>query len=221
MSKSDTTILIIDDHALVRRGLRLVLDSHEGLRVVGEAGSLPEAIEIIGDLRPHIITLDLSMPGAAGIASVDRLRRASPGSRIVVVSMHDEPPYVCSARALGASGFVTKSAADAELVNTVRTVARGEGFVAVLAEQTGAARPSTCKHLPGNSPASQLSDREMQVLAAVAQGYSNQQIADRMCLSVKTVESNRARLMQKLDLQDRADLVQVAIGLGLLSRPGG
>jgi len=219
MADTSTSILIVDDHALVRRGLRLVLESNQDMRVVGEAGAMPDAIELVNELRPQIITLDLSMPGPTGVASVDRLRAASPDSRIIVVSMHDDPAYIRSARALGASGFVSKSAADTELVDTVRAVMRGGRFVQSRVDQTLAARCGT----PGRGAAgaaSQLSERELQVLGDVARGYSNQQVADRLCLSVKTIESYRARLMQKLDLEDRADLVRVAIGLGLLDGAG-
>lgn len=213
---SKTSVLIVDDHAMVRKGLRLVLEGQPDLAVVGEAGSLYEALDLAARLRPEVITLDLAMPGLSGVASVERLRAAAPHARIVVVTMHDDPAYVRSAIAMGAAGYVNKSAADSELISAVRAVARGRTFVDVGDAATLATilNPPTAGR--GGSPVETLSAREREVLARVARGYTNRQIADTVGLSVKTVESYRARLMKKLGLKERADLVRVAIDLGLL-----
>lgn len=220
MSQLTTRILIVDDHAMVRRGMRLLLEAHMGLSVVAEAGSLLDAVDQAKAYKPDIITLDLSMPGQSGVAAVTRLRQCSPESGIVVVSIHDDAAYVRSALALGARGFVAKSAADGELVSAVREVARGRVYVSAGTDYEHLGDANANGETEGDSPASKLTEREVEVLGAVAQGYSNQQVADRLCLSVKTVESYRARLMQKLGLKDRADLVRLAIGLGLLQGPG-
>lgn len=211
-----TSVLIVDDHAVVRKGLRLMIESQSDLSVVGEAGTLAEAMQIAERTKPKIITLDLSMPGPSGVASVDRLRAAAPDARILVVTMHDDPAFVRSAVAMGASGFVSKSAADSELVAAIRAVARGRVFIdsaerASLGSVLGL-RPDR----PKTRPIDTLSEREREVLRDVARGHTNQQIADRVGLSVKTVESYRARLMKKLDLKDRADLVRLAIDAGLV-----
>ncbi|MBW7904958.1 MAG: response regulator transcription factor [Phycisphaerae bacterium] len=213
-----TTIVIVDDHAMVRKGLRMALESHPDLAVVGEAGNVRDAIDLAARLQPQVITLDLTMPGPTGMASVKRLRAAAPAARIIVVTMHDDPAYVRAAIALGASGYVNKSAADTELVAAIRAVVRGRVFI-----DAGDATLQTILALgaapQAKAPVDQLSEREREVLAAVARGYTNQQTADELGLSIKTVESYRARLMRKLGLKERSDVVRLAIELGLLSPP--
>lgn len=212
---SKTTILIVDDHAMVRKGLRMTLEAQPDLTVVGEAGALAEALEIAVRLRPQIVTLDLTMPGPSGVSSIGRIKAASPASRVIVVTMHDDPAYVRSAIAMGAMGYVNKSAADSELISAIRAVARGRTFIDVGDAAALEAILSPDSNI-GKSPIDALSLREREVLGQVARGYTNQQIADEIGLSVKTVESYRARLMKKLGLKERADLVRLAIELGLL-----
>jgi two-component system response regulator NreC len=212
-----TRVMIVDDHALLRSGLRMLVDAQHDMHVVGEAGTLHEAIASAPKLAPDIITLDLSMPGASGVASVTRLRAAVPQCRIIIVTMHDDPAYVRSAVAMGACGYVVKSAADTELIAAIRAVARGRVFIDF-------GQRSTLDHVlspqkSDSTPAESLSEREREVLSSVASGYTNQQIGDRLGLSVKTVESYRARLMKKLGLKERSDLVRLAIEMGML--PGG
>ncbi|MCX5689397.1 MAG: response regulator transcription factor [Planctomycetota bacterium] len=213
---SKTTILIVDDHAMVRKGLRMSMEAHHDLEVVGEAGNLQEAIEAAAKLQPQIITLDLTMPGPSGVASVERLRAAVPTARVIVVTMHDDPAYVRSAIAMGAAGYVNKSAADTELISAIRAVARGRVFIDVgdAATLESILSPTTLPQ--GKTPIDTLSEREREVLRQVARGYTNQQIADEIGLSVKTVESYRARLMKKLGLKERADLVRLAIEMGII-----
>lgn len=213
---SKTTILIVDDHAMVRKGLRMSMEAHHDLEVVGEAGNLQEAIEAAAKLQPQIITLDLTMPGPSGVASVERLRAAVPTARVIVVTMHDDPAYVRSAIAMGAAGYVNKSAADTELISAIRAVARGRVFIDVGDAGTLESILSPSTLAPGKTPIDTLSDREREVLRQVARGYTNQQIADEIGLSVKTVESYRARLMKKLGLKERADLVRLAIEMGII-----
>lgn len=212
---SKISILVVDDHAVLRSGLRMMIDLQPDMEVVGEAGTLHDALEVAARVRPQIVTLDLSMPGPSGVASVKRLREAAPEARILVLTMHDDPAYVRSAMAMGAAGFVNKSAADTELISAIRAVAKGRVFIDVgdratldsmLAPGAGA----------GPSPLESLSDREREVLADVAKGYTNRRIADERGLSIKTVESYRARLMKKLGLKERADIVRLAMELGLM-----
>ncbi len=218
---NQTRVMIVDDHAVLRGGLKLLIDAQSDMHVVGEAGTLARAVEVAQSVRPHVITLDLVMPGPSGVASVERLRSAAPDAKIVVLTMHDDPAYVRAAIAMGAAGYVNKSAADTELLAAIRAVARGRVFIdfgdratldAVLAPQE--------RGPDAGAPIDALSEREREVLASVAKGYTNQRIADDIGLSVKTVESYRARLMKKLGLKQRADLVRLALELGLLKDEG-
>lgn len=211
-----TRVLIVDDHAVLRSGLRLLIDAQNDLHVVGEAGTLAQALVVAPTAKPDVITLDLSMPGSSGVASVQRLRAAVPGARIIVLTMFDDPAYVRTAMAMGASGYVVKSAADTELISAIRAVARGRAFIdfgdsASLGRLLNPAAPAGAA-----APLDSLSERERQVLGEVAKGHTNQHIADGLGLSVKTVESYRSRLMKKLNLKTRADLVRLAIELGEL-----
>jgi two-component system response regulator NreC len=210
---SQTRVFIADDHAMLRSGLRMLISAEPDMVVVGEAGSLQETIAGAAKVKPDVITLDLSMPGATGVGGVKRLLSTVPDSRILVLTMHDDPAYMRAAIAMGASGFLAKSAADSELISAIRAVARGRLFV----DMKGTGSLATT-FLPdaGPAPLSTLSDREREVMVDVANGYTSQQIADRLALSVKTVESYRARLMQKLGLKSRADLVRLAVDSGLL-----
>ncbi len=214
---NETRVFIIDDHPMVRRGLRMILEEQPGLVVVGEAESIQTALDQLKSARPSVITLDLAMPGMSGVASVKRLRAAAPDARIIVVTMHDEAAYVRSAIAMGASGFVHKSAADTELVAAIRAVASGRLFIEIgSADSLESALAPPPNLARGTAPLETLSDRERQVLRLVALGHTNQKIADDVGLSVKTVESYRARLMRKLGLKERADLVRVAMESGLI-----
>jgi two-component system response regulator NreC len=211
---SKITIYIVDDHAMVRKGLRMALETQPDFAVVGEAGNVLDAIDGAARVKPQIVTLDLTMPGPSGLASVERLRAAVPEARVIVVTMHDDPAYVRSAIAMGAAGYVNKSAADTELISAIRAVARGRVFIDVSDAATLESILSPAAPAAGKSPAESLSEREREVLRQVARGYTNQQIADEIGLSVKTVESYRARVMKKLGLKERADLVRLALELG-------
>ncbi len=219
MSEGDTnrtTVLIVDDHAMVRKGLRMTVEAQRDLAVVGEAGTLLEAIDIAAKVKPQIITLDLTMPGPSGVASVERLRAAAPGARVIVVTMHDDPAYVRSAIAMGAAGYVNKSAADTELIAAIRAVAKGRVFVDVGDAATLESILSPESSPVDRSPLDVLSEREREVLRQVARGYTSRQIAEEIGLSIKTVESYRARLMRKLGLKERADMVRLAIEMGII-----
>ncbi|CAG0951811.1 Oxygen regulatory protein NreC [Phycisphaerales bacterium] len=213
-------VFIVDDHAMLRTGLRMLIGAQSDLEVVGEAGDLRQAIDDVPRAAPDVITLDLSMPGGAGVAGVERLRAAAPDAKVLVLTMHDDPAYVRTAIALGAAGYVVKSAADSELISAIRAVSRGRVFVDM---KGSGALGTVLDHRAGSqsgSPVEGLSDREREVLVEVARGHTSQDIADRLGLSVKTVESYRARMMQKLGLKTRADLVRVAMECGLLGERG-
>ncbi len=214
-------VMLVDDHAMIRAGMKLLIGGQSDLCVVAEAGTLRDAIAAAPAAAPDVITLDLSMPGGAGIAGVSRLRAAAPSARIVVLTMHDDPAYVRTAMALGASGFLVKSAADSELIGAIRAVAAGRVFVSVpTAGDLERVFGASAAQAQAPAPISTLSQREREVLAAVARGYTNQQVADQLGLSVKTVESYRARVMAKLNLKSRADLVRLAVEVGVLESEG-
>lgn len=207
-------ILIADDHAVLRTGLRMLIDSQRDLDVVGEASDGDEAVRKAAALRPDVALVDISMPGSGGIKAIERIREAAPTTRVVVLTMHDMPAYLRAALAAGASGYVVKRAADSALLAAIRDVHRGrtvlDPALAASVVQSGLRRRGAT-----TSPATPLSQREREVLELVAQGYTNQQIADHLGLSVKTVETYRARLVEKLGLQSRAELVRYALDSGL------
>lgn len=209
------SVLIADDHAVMRAGLRLLITSRQDLHVVAECGTHGEVREFL-EASPQpvdIVTLDLSMPGGSPMSLIAEIVRKYPQTRVVVLTMHDDPSYARMAIAAGASGFVVKSAADTELIEAIRTVARG-GTHGLAVTAVGATKLSTAA--PGHPAIDALSDREREVLVLIARGHSNQQIADKLFLSVKTVESYRSRLMTKLGLRDRSELTRLALESGLL-----
>jgi two-component system, NarL family, response regulator NreC len=205
-------VLIADDHAILRAGLRLVLSAEADIEVVGEAGNAAEVLEFTQKLAPDVLTLDLVMPGAIGMQTIDRLRAECPQTRILVLTMQEAPASARAALAAGVSGYVVKTAADAELLAAVRAVNQGRTFVSVgqnlLSEQT--AQIDSAK-----DQANPLSTREKEVLERLVDGFTNKEIAEQLFLSVKTVETYRARLMDKLKLNSRAELVRYAVAHGL------
>jgi DNA-binding NarL/FixJ family response regulator len=214
-------ILLADDHAVLRTGLRMLIGSQRDLEVVGEASGGDEAVRKATTLRPDVALVDISMPGTGGIKAIERIRQAAPATRILVLTMHDVPAYLRAAVAAGASGYVVKRAADSDLLAAIRDVHRGRTAL----DPTLAARVvhgSLRRRGPaGPTPTAILSQREREVLELVAQGFTNQQIADHLGLSVKTVETYRARLVEKLGLQSRAELVRYALDSGLFGGDAG
>lgn len=212
-----TTILLADDHSVLRSGLKLLLESQPDLRVVGEASSGLEALELAGKLQPDLILLDLSMPSLGGLDALPVLRKTVPAAKILILTMHDDPQYLRTALKSGASGYVLKKAADAELISAIRAVLRGEMYVhpsltrALLDDMLPPPEASTpdAWHT--------LSEREQSVLKLVALGYTSAEIAAQLSLSDKTVETYRARGMEKLGLSHRAALVRFALKKGLIS----
>ena len=212
-------ILLADDHAMLRAGLRMLINAQPDMEVVGEASSGEEALRLAREVTPDVVLMDLTMPGAGGIAATAQLRRQCPKARVLALTMHDDPAYLRSVLAAGASGYLVKQAADSELLSAIRITHRGETFLApslagaLVQEVLGRKARGGKAEVPGDS----LSEREREVLRLVAEGHTNQQVADRLFLSVKTVETYRARLMEKLGLTSRADLVRYALSTGLLT----
>jgi two-component system, NarL family, response regulator NreC len=212
-------VLIADDHAVLRAGLRMLIDAQTDMQVVGEAADGPETVSRARDLEPDVVLLDLSMPGPSGSSIIERLVRLDPIPRILVLTMHDDPVYLRSALQAGASGYVVKKAADVELLSAIRVVHRGGAFVN-LTRPGEEADGDEARHVPRASPAAgypkPLSPREVEVLRLLAQGHTNQQTADRLAVSIKTIETYRKRLSDKLGLKSRAELFRFAVEARLL-----
>ena len=205
-------ILIVDDHAVVRSGLRLLLEREDDLEAIGEAGDGKQAVRLARELRPDVVLLDVVMPGSSGIDAAAEIRIESPDSRILMLSMQDDPTYVRQAFASGAAGYVLKDAADAELVEAVRKVAAGDQYVHPALGARLVAEPEAA-----SGPVDSLSDREREVLKLLALGHTNQEIARQLFVSVRTVEAHRAHILNKLRASTRAELVRHAIDTGLLN----
>jgi two-component system response regulator NreC len=205
--------VIVDDHAVVRSGLRLVLESEEDIEVVAEAADARNAVFEARAHHPDVILLDVVMPGRSGIEAIPDLVQESPESKVLVLSMQDDPAYVREAFGAGASGYVLKEAADAEVVAAVREVAGGQRYVhpALGARLVAAEAEERVR-----AEADPLSEREHEILRLLALGHTNQEIAGQLYLSVRTVETHRAHIMQKLRIQTRAELVRYALEQGML-----
>jgi DNA-binding NarL/FixJ family response regulator len=212
-------VLIADDHAILRAGLKLLINAQRDMRVVGEAADGAETVSRARDLDCDIVLLDLVMPGAPGTAIIEQLVRLNPRPRILVLTGHDDPALERSAFQAGASGYCVKAAPDVDLLAAIRLVHRGGTFASVTRAGKATSRASAA-----GGPSRRLSPREGEVLRLLAQGHTNQEAADRLALSVKTIETHRKRLSDKLGLKTRAELFRFAVEIGLLegdSRPPG
>jgi DNA-binding NarL/FixJ family response regulator len=216
--KEKIGVILVDDHAVVRTGLRLMLEAEPDIVVLAEASTAAEAVDRVAELRPAVVLLDITMPGGGGIGALDRLRKASPETRVLMLTMHDDPEYLRVALVSGAAGFILKNAVSAELLAAIRTVHQGRTYVdptlagaalrgiLAAAERAGA----------GEHPTDRLSPREIEVLRQLALGYTNKEIANRLELSVKSVETYRARVSEKLGLSGRAELFRYALENGMI-----
>jgi two-component system, NarL family, response regulator NreC len=206
-------VLVVDDHAVVRSGLRSLLAAEDDLEVVGEAGNAREAVFETRALKPDVILLDVVMPGESGIEVLPKLRHEAPDAKVLVLSMQDDPRYVREAFSAGANGYVLKEAADNEVVQAVREIAAGGSYVHPV---LGARMVAAEAQARAAAEADPLSDREREVLRLLALGHTNQEIAKLLFISVRTAETHRAHIMQKLHLSTRAELVRYAIQHELL-----
>ncbi len=201
-------IVLADDHAVVRRGLRLLLDREPDFEVVAETGDVDGARRYVRGHRPEVLVLDLSLPSGSSLDAIPGIRAEFPETQIVVLTMQEEPAYARKALAGGALGYVLKEAADTELVEAVRRAAGGEGYLNPRLGARVAAEPS--------GRPDDLSERELDVLRLIAFGHTNGEIADQLYLSVRTVETHRAHLQQKLLCNSRSELVRYALQRGLV-----
>lgn len=206
-------VLIVDDHAVVRSGIRLLLAREPDIEPVGEAGSGREAIFEARSVKPDVILMDVVMPDQTGLEALPTLLHEHPETKVLLLSMQDDPRYVREAFAAGACGYVLKEAADTEVVNAVREVARGGRYVNPELGARLVAADAEAQRRAEDDP---LSDREREVLRLLALGHTNQEIARQLYISVRTAETHRAHIMQKLRLTSRAELVRYAMAHGVL-----
>ena len=207
-------VLIVDDHAVVRAGLSMLVNAEDDLEAVGEAGSAREAVFEARSTKPDIVLMDVMMPDQSGLEVVPQLLKEHPEAKVLVLSMQDDPRYVREAFEAGASGYVLKEAADAEVVAAIREIAGGGRYVHPELGARLVAAETAERRRAEEDP---LSDREREVLRLLALGHTNQEIAGQLYISVRTAETHRARIMHKLRLTTRAELVRHALAQGLLA----
>lgn len=207
-------IMLVDDHRLVRAGLRRVLQETADMEVVAEASSGEEALELVRNQPPDIVLMDINMPGIGGLEATRRMIQRNAAIKVIVVSMHLEEPYPSRMLAAGAAGYISKDSAAEEVVAAIRRVHGGGHYVA--ADVAGNLAASLVKGPNGASPFDQLSQRETQVMLMVTKGYSTQEVSDRLHLSPKTVSTYRYRLFEKLNVSNDVELTRMAMRYGLL-----
>ncbi len=210
-------VLLVDDHAVLRMGLRTLLGQEPDIEVVGEASDGEEAVAEVKRLSPDIVIMDISMPVMDGLEATRRIQQSHPDVKVLVLTIHDNEEYLFQVLEAGGSGYLVKKSADTELISAIRAVYRGEAFLSPLATKMVIGR---YLHAMGRGEEKQnyakLTSREKEVLKLIADGYTNQEIADRLIISVKTVETHRAHILEKLELHSRADLVKYTRTHGIL-----
>ena len=212
----DTKVLLADDHAILRDGLRMVLEAQQGITVVGEAEDGRQALEMVERLHPDVVVMDIAMPNMNGLEAARQIKRRWPDVRIVILTMHENQQYLTQIVKVGASGAVLKRSAGTELVSAIKAAARGESYFSpsiagMLLEDY---RARLTQEAPEETEV--LTEREREVLQLIAEGKTNQEIAEILTLSIKTVQTHRAHILEKLDVHDRTDLVKYAIRQGMI-----
>lgn len=212
-------ILIVDDHAVVRSGLLLLLDGKHGMKVVGEAADGDEAIRMAKELKPDVVLMDLSMPhGKDGLTATSELKKQLPDTAVLILTMHDDDEYLFRAIQVGASGYILKSAPHEELLTALHSVAAGNAYLYPTAtKRLMTEYMEKVKQGEHTGAYESLSEREKEILSWIAKGYSNKEIAEQLMISVKTVETHKSNVMEKLSLKTRPELVKFALKKGLLN----
>lgn len=209
-------VLLVDDHTVLRAGLRSLLEAEEDIVVVGEACTGEEGVEAVKRLKPDVVVMDLTMPGAGGLEALKQIKALDVGSKVLILTMHSEDEYLLAVLEAGGSGYVRKTSADHDLTAAIRTVAKDEVFLYPSAAKL-LLKGFKVKHAEReNDPLAKLSERERDVLQMTAEGFSSSEIGEKLFISPKTVDTYRARVMEKLGLHHRSELVRMAIKGGLL-----
>ena len=208
---STIRILLADDHTILREGLRILLDAETDMQVVGEAEDGRQAVKMTGELTPDVVLMDISMPLLNGLEATCQIKRQHPGVKVLILSMHDNEEYIRLALARGAMGYLLKDSESHELLEAIRAVQRGEAVLSPAVTRLVIEDALRWGDLQTSQESDGLSPREREVLQLIAEGYTNKEIADILCISIKTVQAHRANLMAKLDLHDRGELIKYAI----------
>jgi two-component system response regulator NreC len=212
-------IVLVEDHTVVREGLRMLLASHHDLEVVGEAGDGREAVQCVENLRPDLVLMDLSMPGKDGMEATREIKRRFPETKILALTVHDSEEYVLVALKAGADGYILKKATHAELVMAIRSVLAGEPYLSPgVSDKVIKGYLAGKKTLRGTASWDMLTPREMEVLKLIAEGYKSKEIGEHLFISVNTVEKHRNNIMKKLDLHSASGLTAFAIKKGLVKK---
>lgn len=220
---SPIRLIIVDDHLLVRAGVRLLLENLPDFQIVAEAGNGLDALQLIGKHLPDIVLLDIALPGLNGLDVTERVKNEFPTVRVLLLSMHNSEEYVLRAMRLGAAGYLLKDTGPAELELALRAVARGESYLSpaisrhVIDGYVQRTNPPTSNGSPVNLPGKQLSPRQEEILKLIADGHTTKEIAQQLGITAKTVDAHRTSLMKELDIHDIAGLVRYAIRIGLIS----
>jgi two-component system response regulator NreC len=207
-------IMLVDDHAILRDGIRALISLHEDLEIIGEACEGKEAVDKILDLEPDVVIMDIAIPGMDGLEVTRRIKKKNAKIKVLVLTQHDDKEYVLSSIKAGASGYVPKKAMGSELVSAIRTVSRGESF---LYPSAAAALIEDYRLQAEEEPYDRLTSREREILTLIADGQSSRQIAEMLYISLKTVQGHRTKIMEKLDIHNRAELIKYALRKGLVS----
>lgn len=211
-------LLLVDDHKIVRAGLKMLFQAEPDMEIVGEASSGASALKRVAELQPDVVVMDVAMPGMSGIEATRQIKEESPKTAVIALTMHEDEQYFFQMLAAGASGYVPKRAAPDDLVSAIRTVSQGQVFLypslakLLVADYLQRGDPET-----DLSPSADLTPREREVLTCIAEGYTNREIGEKLTISVKTVDRHRENIMHKLNLQSRVDLVKYAIEKGLIT----
>ncbi len=210
-------VLLVDDHAVLRAGLCSLLENHDDLEVVGQAETADEALEIVDQVRPQVVVMDLGMPGMLAFDAIRTIRQSHPSTRVIVLSMHKGSAVVTRALEAGADGYVPKSSAHTDLLRAIRTIQNGKAYLhpSAATELVESIRTADSVQVT----LSTLSDREREVMQWTARGYSSREIGDMLAISGKTVDTYRSRIMQKLNLEHRSQLVDLAFKAGMIGQP--
>jgi DNA-binding NarL/FixJ family response regulator len=209
-------VLVCDDHMMVRQGVRMVLQAQPDIELVGEAGRGEEACALAEQLRPDVVIMDLSLPDISGIEATRRIKAALPDTRVIALTMHEEEPYVLEVLKAGADGYIVKRSAAADLFNAIRAVTQGQAVLDPLVTRAVVAGYVSRPHFPQTRDQIPLTPREREILILVAEGYTNAEIARKLYISEKTVQTHRSNILDKLGIHDRTEVVRYAIRHGLI-----
>jgi two-component system response regulator NreC len=223
MMSKKIRLLLVDDHEIVRAGIRMLFLAEEDMEIVGEVGSGQAAIEAVGELEPDVVIMDVAMPGMSGIEATRQIKEASPDTTVLALTMYEDEQYFFEMLNAGASGYIPKRAAPDDLVSAIRVVNEGNVFLHstlakfLMKDVLGQTEAEADADAEGEQPIPELTPREHEVLTYIAEGFTNREIAEALVISVKTVDRHRENIMQKLNLHNRVELVKYAIEKGLIN----